>query len=737
MVHNKRKIIAIVTSVFMALTVWMIPTGFAAADDITEIAWKDGITGGAIYFDPSTKTITKCDSSVTGAVIPADINGVPVTAIGDSAFRKCDALTSVTIPDSVTTIDKDAFYYCKCLNSVKIGNSVETIGNNAFRECKALTSVAFPASVKSIGSMAFYSCTKLESVEISRGVASIDYGAFGCCNSLKKITVDPNNDSYFSIEDVLYKNDKIKGQTILVQYPIGNNRQSLTIPDGVTDIGEIAFYICSDNLSSVTMPDSIKTIGDKAFYSCDGLTDIRIPKGTETVGEEAFADCGALKSVKLPDSVTSIGDGAFNSCKSLASITVDENNKSFLSKDGVLYDKKQESLVLFPAAIDIESYTIPNGVKTIGNYAFASCKLLTGVTIPDSVTYIGEHAFWGCKSLTSITIPKSVTSIEKYAFTSCTALTSITIPESVTSIGYNALDNCKSLTSITVDENNKYYSSKDGVLFNKDRTVLILYPGSNNRKSYIIPDSVTTIEDGAFESCEFLTGILIPDSVTSIEPNSFPWIETLTLFANKGSYAEQNLAKWFPFKTIITAAPSKVSTNLYKNYDTLKVSWSKVAGADGYYVCYKKSTWKSYQKLGTTTALSYSKAKLTDGAQYKFAVYPYMNIGDQKYMTKNSKSSDYVYTLKKLNKPGVKKSSRSFVRVSWNNIPGESGYQIARSKSSTKNFKIVKRVSKNYKSTKIKTPRYKKYYYKVRAYKTVNGKRIYGPWSSGKSYRLI
>ena len=168
MVHNKRKIIAIVTSVFMALTVWMIPTGFAAADDITEIAWKDGITGGAIYFDPSTKTITKCDSSVTGAVIPADINGVPVTAIGDSAFRKCDALTSVTISDSVTTIDKDAFYYCKCLNSVKIGNSVETIGNNAFRECKALTSVAFPASVKSIGSMAFYSCTKLESVEISQ-----------------------------------------------------------------------------------------------------------------------------------------------------------------------------------------------------------------------------------------------------------------------------------------------------------------------------------------------------------------------------------------------------------------------------------------------------------------------------------------------------------------------------------------------------------------------------------------
>ena len=106
-------------------------------------------------------------------------------------------------------------------------------------------------------------------------------------------------------------------------------------------------------------------------------------------------------------------------------------------------------------------------------------------------------------------------------------------------------------------------------------------------------------------------------------------------------------------------------------------------------------------------------------------------------MIENGKSSNYVYTLKKLYRQAVKKTSSSSVRVSWNNISGESGYQIARSKSSTKNFKIVKRVSKNYKSTKIKTPRYKKYYYKVRAYKTVNGKRIYGPWSSGKSYRLI
>ena len=709
MVHNKRKIIAIVTSVFMVLTVCMIPTGFVAADDGTEVKCTEGITGGAIYFDPSTNTITKCDSAVTSAVIPSEIDGEPVTAIGYNAFRECDALTSVTIPDSVTVIKEHAFDDCSNMTDVAIPGSVTSIGDSAFRECDALTSVTLPDGILSIGAMAFYSCDEITSIDIPKSVTTIGDEAFNCCNNLNSLTVNANNSNYSTENDVLFDKEK----TLLIQYLRAKRKTSYSIPDTVREIGYSAFYN-SSNLKSIWLPNNLESIADKAFCGCSSLTGITIPNGVTAIGNEAFASCSKLLTVAIPDSVTSIGNDAFKPCKSLISITVGDNNEYYASDNGVLYDKKQKALLLYPSANNNNSYVIPDGVMTIGKMAFYSCKSLTDVTIPDSVTSIGNNAF-----------------------ASCSALTSITIPDSVTSIGNNALDNCKSLTSITVDENNKYYSSKDGVLFNKDRTVLILYPRSNNRKSYIIPDSVTTIEDGAFESCEFLTGILIPDSVTSIEPNSFPWIETLTLFANKGSYAEQTLAKWLPFKTIITAAPSKVSTNLYKNYDTLKVSWSKVAGADGYYVCYKKSTWKSYQKLGTTTALSYSKAKLTDGAQYKFAVYPYMNIGDQKYMTKNSKSSDYVYTLKKLNKPGVKKSSRSFVRVSWNNIPGESGYQIARSKSSTKNFKIVKRVSKNYKSTKIKTPRYKKYYYKVRAYKTVNGKRIYGPWSSGKSYRLI
>ena len=609
MVHNKRKIIAIVTSVFMVLTVCMIPTGFVAADDGTEVKCTEGITGGAIYFDPSTNTITKCDSAVTSAVIPSEIDGEPVTAIGYNAFRECDALTSVTIPDSVTVIKEHAFDDCSNMTDVAIPGSVTSIGDSAFRECDALTSVTLPDGILSIGAMAFYSCDEITSIDIPKSVTTIGDEAFNCCNNLNSLTVNANNSNYSTENDVLFDKEK----TLLIQYLRAKRKTSYSIPDTVREIGYSAFYN-SSNLKSIWLPNNLESIADKAFCGCSSLTGITIPNGVTAIGNEAFASCSKLLTVAIPDSVTSIGNDAFKPCTSLISITVGDNNEYYASDNGVLYDKKQKALLLYPSANNNNSYVIPDGVMTIGKMAFYSCKSLTDVTIPDSVTSIGNNAF-----------------------ASCSALTSITIPDSVTSIGNNALDNCKSLTSITVDENNKYYSSKDGVLFNKDRTVLILYPRSNNRKSYIIPDSVTTIEDWAFESCNSLTGILIPDSVTSIELNSFSWIETLTLFANKGSYAEQTLAKWLPFKTIITAAPSKVSTNLYKNYDTLKVSWSKVAGADGYYVYYKKSTWKSYQKLGTTTALSYSKAKLTDGAQYKFAVYPYMNIGDQKYMTKNSK----------------------------------------------------------------------------------------------------
>lgn len=163
---------------------------------------------------------------------------------------------------------------------------------------------------------------------------------------------------------------------------------------------------------------------------------------------------------------------------------------------------------------------IPDGVTSIGNNVFFNQTGLTSITIPNSVTNIGKSTFNGCTGLTSITIPNSVTSIGGGAFNGCTGLTSITIPSSVTSIGDRTFGYCTCLTNITVEDNNPKYSSQDGVLFSKDRTQLICYPGGKTG-DYTIPGGVTSIEYSAFSNCAGLTGIMIPNSVVSIGDSAF------------------------------------------------------------------------------------------------------------------------------------------------------------------------------------------------------------------------
>jgi hypothetical protein len=216
-----------------------------------------------------------------------------------------------------------------------------------------------------------------------------------------------------------------------------------------------------------------------------------IAEGVTSIGESAFENCRSLTSVTIPNSVTSIGWSAFFYCKSLTSVT------------------------------------IPDSVTSVGAYAFLGCTSLTSVTIPNSVTSIGGCAFDECWSLTSVTIPDSVTSIGDSAFASCTSLTSVTIPDSVTSIGGGAFAWCTSLTGIWVTEGNSHYSSDaSGVLFSKDKTTLVQYPGAF--AAYAIPDSVTSIGAGAFGGCTSLTSVTIPDSVTSIGQHAFNGCRSLT-----------------------------------------------------------------------------------------------------------------------------------------------------------------------------------------------------------------
>ena len=217
-------------------------------------------------------------------------------------------------------------------------------------------------------------------------------------------------------------------------YGIRSPVKSAVIADGVTSIGDSAFFDCT-SLTSVTIPDSVTSIGEYAFYNCTSLTSVTIPNSVTSIGEYAFYNCTSLTSVAIPDSVTSIGEYAFYNCRSLTSVTIPDSVTS-IGDDA------------FSNCKSLTSVTIPDSVTSIGDFAFSYCESLISVTIPDSVTSIGKGAFSNCTSLTSVTIPGSVTRIGVGAFASCTSLTSVTIPDSVTSINNGAFYDCSSLTDV-------------------------------------------------------------------------------------------------------------------------------------------------------------------------------------------------------------------------------------------------------------------------------------------------
>ena len=377
-------------------------------------------------------------------------------------------------------------------------------------------------------------------------------------SNLTSITVDAGNPSYSSEDGVLFNKDK----TELIACP-RRKAGAYTIPNSVTMINSQAFLLCN-GLTSIQIPSSVNYSDNSSlFVGCSSLTSISVDANNPSLSVEngvlfnkdktTLIDFPAGKSgtYTVPNSVTKICDSAFWGCSGLTSITVDAGNPNYSSENGVLFNKDKTTLIACPAGKS-GAYTIPNSVKTINSQAFVLCSSLTSIHIPSSVNDIRNVNFSSCTSLMSIsvdadnpnyssedgvlynkdkttiydipegkstyTFPSSITQISSSTFPSNNNLTSIIIPSWVTSISQSAFGS--NLSIITVADDNNYFSSENGVLFNKNKTTLIACTPEKTGE-YTIPNSVTTIESYAFDGCSSLTSINIPNSVNSVGENAF------------------------------------------------------------------------------------------------------------------------------------------------------------------------------------------------------------------------
>ena len=455
--------------------------------------------------------------------------GNSVTSIGNDAFYYCSGFTGeLTIPNSVTTIGNFAFTGCYGFKgSLTIGNSVTTIGEYAFSGCSGFTSsLTIPNSVTTIGNHAFYNCYGFTGdLTIGNSVTAIGNYAFYYCDGFSDVCslaetaptlgteafpmfkdINPNTTLYYPTSEEQSYNDKgwfnyfsnrigfgkcgdnlywyvdenntltIFGTGEMYDYNDNNYKApwrslnskptSLVLEDGITHIGNYAFYNCSGFTGSLTIPNSVTTIGNSAFYNCSGFDgSLTIGNSVTTIGNYAFGNCSGFKgSLTIPNSVTNIGISAFQYCSGFTGSLTIPNSVTAIGEGA------------FSGCSSFTgSLTIGNSVTTIGNYAFQECSGFTGsLTIPNSVTTIGNGVFYLCSGFTgSLTIPNSVTSIGNYAFYFCSGFDgSLTIGNSVTNIGDEAFVYCVGLTG-----------------------------------SLTIPNSVTTIGDWAFYYCSGLTNI--------------------------------------------------------------------------------------------------------------------------------------------------------------------------------------------------------------------------------------
>ena len=477
-----------------------------------------------------------------------------VMTISDGAFEGCNNLIEIGVSDSITKIEDDAFENCSNLLKIQLPDSLTSIGNATFRSCSSLETIQIPDNVTNIGSYVFEKCTNLETVNIPKGVQAIPLGMFKECIRLKNIVI-PDNITNINAG----------------AFAECSSLESISIPNSVTTIGTNAFYECS-SLKSIEIPESVTNINsiptsiviyakadseghryaeeNKQAYILEGeATNIETNyeiKEQETWDISKSADesimatwtlndrtltitgTGEMKNwdtdeevdwhntqyrnlidrVVINEGITSIGEKAFYACNSLNNIEI---ANTVISIENSAFEK----------CIRLININIPLGVTTIQERTFFGCSSLENVNLSNNLKKIEWDVFDGCTSLEMIELPNNLIEIGTEAFNACKSLKNIEIPSTVKIIGYGVFTECTSLENIEVDNNNLNYTSENGILFNKEKTKIIVYPAGKNDIEYTIPNTVTCIGESAFKDVSSLETVRLPDSVITIENFAF------------------------------------------------------------------------------------------------------------------------------------------------------------------------------------------------------------------------
>lgn len=509
--------------------------GYTVTSDITLVAeWRSNFK---YTFDSTTNTYAisgVVDKTHTSLTIPSHYNNYPINSIEKNAFRGCNYLTDLIIPEGVSFIKDNAFSGCISLVQVKLPDGLKTIGIEAFSDCYKLTGIEIPDSIEYIGNDAFKNCDSLivennGLLYVDNWIVAADIGSnleinikdttngvlpdvFRECQNLKSVYItdlsawckmkfcnSASNPLYYA--ENLYLNNEL-----LIE---------ICIPDDISLIRKYAFERYY-RLEQLTIPGTVKEIDSYAFSYCENLMRVTLEEGVASIGQGAFKSCHRLNHIDIPSSIISIGSEAFKDAD-CDTVVIHDLAKWCNISFGDVYANPLYYAERFYNGQLITNLVIPEDVAVISAFAFCDMPTnITKVTIADSITTIGNYAFSGCSGLTSVSIGDSVTSIGAVAFKGCTNLTSIDIPDSVTSIGEQAFFNCENLASVKLG------------------------------------DSIKNIGQQAFSYCG-LERIIIPKSLEYMGAFAFSGCPSLTIYCE----AEGKPTEW----------------NSHWNYDNYPVVW--------------------------------------------------------------------------------------------------------------------------------------------------------------------